>query len=109
MSIFFHISTISCFVTKIIEFVAYNILIHQWIKWTVISIDISIRISRSTVYMIVPWISIIIYVSHIVVSCIDFTVNLFASKVSASITMTKKNILIPGRKGPSCCLTPYEL
>jgi hypothetical protein len=85
-------------VTKIISFVAYNILIHQWIKWIVISLDISIIISRSIVYMIVSWISIIIYVSHIVVSCIDFVVNCFVSKVSASITMTKKNILIFDRK-----------
>ena len=59
--------------------------------------------------MIFLWISIIISISHIVVSCIDFAENFFVSKVSASITMTKKIILIPGRKGRSWCLTPYEL
>jgi hypothetical protein len=65
--------------------------------------------SGSTIYMIVLWISIIIFVSHIVVSCIDFIVNFFVSKVYARIKMTKKNALILGRKGPSWCLTPSQL
>jgi hypothetical protein len=89
-------------VTNIITFLACNVLIHY------ISIY-SGCIFKSTIYIIVLWISIIIYVSHIVVSCIDYTVNYFVSKVSASIEMTKKNVLIPGRKGPSWCLTPSEL
>jgi hypothetical protein len=94
-------------VNKIISFVAYNILIHQWVKWIIICVDISISISRSTIYLIVPCISIIIFVSHRVVSCIDFVVNFFVSKVSVSITMTKKNIPIPDRTKPSWFFTPF--
>jgi hypothetical protein len=85
-------------VTKIIAFATYNSLIHQEIQWIVIYVVISISIYRSIVYMIVPSISIILYVPHIVVSCIDFAVNFFVSKVSASIIMTKKYILILDRE-----------
>jgi hypothetical protein len=86
MIIFLHICAISCFVTKIIAFVAYNILIHQWIKWIVIFVERSTNIFISTIFTI--------HVACIVIPFIDSTIDCLVSKISTSITMSKKEILI---------------
>jgi len=95
-------STILCYVSIIIAFIPFNIVMYGSIR-IVVSINRPMKTSIFFFLMviIVILVRVVTPISHIIISSISFASYYFMTKIFARKEITKKKILIPGYEGSS--------